>query len=138
MQPEYTVANKRVDYALRVDNHNKAFIELKKIGTDLEQHQEQLLNYSFQEGLRLAILTNGIGGGFICLCLRAVGNSASFTRLTFMIKTPMRSLRSSKIFFSKKTLFPGKRSKMPKTFRKQAKEGDNKEHDSESVEQARN
>lgn len=64
VQPEYTVANKRVDYALRVDNHNKAFIEVKKIGTDLEQHQEQLLNYSFQEGVRLAILTNGIAWWF--------------------------------------------------------------------------
>jgi predicted type IV restriction endonuclease len=64
VQPEYTVANKRVDYALRVNNHNKAFIEVKKIGTDLEQHQEQLLNYSFQEGVRLAILTNGIAWWF--------------------------------------------------------------------------
>lgn len=64
VQPEYTVAGKRVDYALRVNNHNKAFIEVKKIGTDLEQHQEQLLNYSFQEGVRLAILTNGIAWWF--------------------------------------------------------------------------
>jgi predicted type IV restriction endonuclease len=64
VQPEYTVATKRVDYALRVNNHNKAFIEVKKIGTDLEQHQEQLLNYSFQEGVKLAILTNGIAWRF--------------------------------------------------------------------------
>jgi predicted type IV restriction endonuclease len=64
VQPEYTVASKRVDYALRVNNHNKAFIEVKKLGTDLEKHQKQLLDYSFQEGVRLAILTNGIAWWF--------------------------------------------------------------------------
>lgn len=58
--PEYSVGNKRVDYALRYNNRNKVFIEVKKVGEDLERHQKQLLDYSFQEGVKLAILTNGI------------------------------------------------------------------------------
>lgn len=58
--PEYSIGGKRVDYALRHNNHNKVFIEVKKVKADLENHQEQLLNYSFQEGVKLAILTNGI------------------------------------------------------------------------------
>ena len=45
---------------LRISNANKAFIEVKKIGEELENHQEQLLNYSFQEGVKLATLTNGV------------------------------------------------------------------------------
>lgn len=57
--PEYSVAGKRVDYSLRINNANKVFIEVKKIGEELENHQEQLLNYSFQEGVKLSILTNG-------------------------------------------------------------------------------
>jgi hypothetical protein len=60
VHPEYPVGGKNVDYALRHDNHNKVFIEVKKVGEDLDRHQEQLLNYSFQEGVKLAILTNGI------------------------------------------------------------------------------
>ena len=60
VHPEFSVGGKRVDYALRHNNYNKVFIEVKKIGEDLEKHQEQLLNYSFQEGVKLAILTNGI------------------------------------------------------------------------------
>ncbi len=60
IRPEYTVGTKKVDYSLRFENHNKAFIEVKKIGADLEKHQEQLLIYSFQQGVRLAILTNGV------------------------------------------------------------------------------
>ena len=60
VNPEYSIAGKRVDFSLRHSNTNKAFIEVKKIGEDLEKHQEQLLNYSFQEGVKLSILTNGI------------------------------------------------------------------------------
>lgn len=58
--PEYSIAGKKVDFSLRYSNANKTFIEVKKIGEDLEKHQEQLLNYSFQEGVKLSILTNGI------------------------------------------------------------------------------
>ncbi|MDI6642189.1 MAG: type I restriction endonuclease [Elusimicrobiota bacterium] len=60
VQPEYSVSSKRVDYSLRINNTNKVFLEVKKVSEDLENHQEQLLNYSFQEGVKLAILTNGI------------------------------------------------------------------------------
>lgn len=58
--PEYSVSSQRIDYALRLHHSNKVFIEVKKIGEELERHQEQLLNYSFQEGVKLAILTNGV------------------------------------------------------------------------------
>jgi len=62
--PEYSIGTKRVDYSLRHDGRNKVFIEVKKVSEDLEKHQEQLLNYSFQEGVKLAILTNGISWWF--------------------------------------------------------------------------
>ncbi len=58
--PEYSVGTKRVDFALRIQGQNKVFLEIKRCSADLERHQEQLLNYSFQQGVRLAILTNGI------------------------------------------------------------------------------
>ncbi len=62
--PEYSVGGKRVDYALRHNGRNKVFIEVKKVNEDLEKHQEQLLNYSFQKGVKLTILTNGISWWF--------------------------------------------------------------------------
>lgn len=58
--PEYSVAGKRVDYSLRISGANKVFVEVKRTGEELENHQEQLLSYSFQQGVRLAILTNGV------------------------------------------------------------------------------
>ena len=58
--PEFTVDQKRVDYSLRINSKNKIFLEVKRIGEDLESHQEQLLEYSFKEGIQLAVLTNGL------------------------------------------------------------------------------
>ena len=57
--PEYTVGSRRVDYALRLGGANRVFIEVKRPSEDLEQHQQQLLDYCFQEGVKLAMLTNG-------------------------------------------------------------------------------
>ena len=58
--PEYSIRNGRVDYSLRINNLNKVFIEVKKVSEDLEKHQEQLLRYAFNHGVKLAILTNGV------------------------------------------------------------------------------
>jgi predicted type IV restriction endonuclease len=60
VKPEHSVSNKRVDYSLRINHLNKVFLEVKKVKEDLECHQKQLLDYSFQEGVRLAVLTNGV------------------------------------------------------------------------------
>ena len=57
--PEYTVGTKRVDYALRPGTPNAVFIEVKRPGENLERHQQQLLEYCFQEGVNLAVLTDG-------------------------------------------------------------------------------
>lgn len=60
VKPEYTIETKRVDFSLRIGGMNKAFLEVKRPSENLEQHQEQLLNYSFREGVKLAVLTNGM------------------------------------------------------------------------------
>ncbi len=60
VKPEYTVESKRVDFSLRINGANKAFIEVKRPSENLEPHQEQLLGYSFREGVKIAILTNGV------------------------------------------------------------------------------
>jgi predicted type IV restriction endonuclease len=57
--PEHTVGARRVDFALRAAGANKVFIEVKRASEDLEPHQEQLLSYSFTEGVKMAVLTNG-------------------------------------------------------------------------------
>jgi len=60
VRPEYPVAGTKVDYLLSHADKRKVFIEVKRAGEMLDRHQEQLLNYSFKEGVQLAVLTNGI------------------------------------------------------------------------------
>jgi predicted type IV restriction endonuclease len=56
--PEFAVQNGRVDYCLRIGKKNQAFVEVKR-ANDLQGHQEQLLDYAFRMGVKLAALTNG-------------------------------------------------------------------------------
>ena len=57
--PEYTVGTRRVDFALQPGSANAVFIEVKRPSENLGNHQRQLLEYCFQEGVKLAALTNG-------------------------------------------------------------------------------
>ena len=54
-----------------IGNTPQVFIEVKKGGEPLEKHQEQLLDYAFRQGIKVAILTNGVTWWFY-LPLRAV------------------------------------------------------------------
>lgn len=66
VKPEYSVEGKkgpegsRVDYCLKIKGKSEVFLEAKRPCEDLEKHQEQLLDYSFREGVDLAVLSNGI------------------------------------------------------------------------------
>ena len=51
--------NGRVDYCLKVGEKKGVFIEVKRPSENLEDHQEQLLEYAFRDGVEIAILTSG-------------------------------------------------------------------------------
>ena len=57
---EFSVRGGKVDYCLRGQMRNLVLIEVKRAGTDLGEHQEQLLRYAFDEGVPLAVLTDGL------------------------------------------------------------------------------
>lgn len=57
--PEYSVGSGRVDYCLKTGKQS-VFLEVKRANEELERHQEQLLDYAFRQGVKLAILTNGL------------------------------------------------------------------------------
>lgn len=58
--PEFPVEGRRVDFSLRLKHSNEVFIEVKRIGIDLDAYEKQLLDYSFKHGVELATLANGI------------------------------------------------------------------------------
>ncbi len=58
--PEYSVGTGRVDYCLKIGEQMSVFVEVKRMNEELEKHQEQLLEYAFREGVKIAVLTNGL------------------------------------------------------------------------------
>ena len=57
---EHPVRDGKVDYCLRGPRGPLVLIEVKRTGTALADHQEQLLGYAFREGVPLAALTDGL------------------------------------------------------------------------------
>ena len=57
---QYAVGKDRVDYALCADYGKKVLCEAKDASTVLGVHEQQLVNYAFEEGAELAVLTNGL------------------------------------------------------------------------------
>ena len=60
VSPEFNVGNGRVDYCLLINQKKRVFLEVKRASENLESHEKQLLEYSFTEGIDLAVLTNGL------------------------------------------------------------------------------
>lgn len=89
VKPEYTVESKRVDFALKINGLNKAFIEVKRPNENLEPHQEQLLGYSFKEGVKIAILTNGITWWFYLPLNEGSWEQRRFFTADFMEQSPV-------------------------------------------------
>ena len=59
IRPEYRTSGGIVDYAIFLNRRPVVFLEVKNPSHSLFAHQEQLLRYSYNEGVRLACLTNG-------------------------------------------------------------------------------
>lgn len=57
--PEKPSMGLTVDYCLTTKSSQEILVEAKAAGESLTKHEKQLLNYAFQEGVPLAILTNG-------------------------------------------------------------------------------
>lgn len=84
IRAEHGVGERRVDYALQINDENKIFIEAKKPEENLDNHQKQLLDYSFGEGVALAILTNGIEWWFYLPLKQGVWNDRRFDTLNLL------------------------------------------------------
>lgn len=64
VKPEYAVGADRVDFALRIKGATEVFIEVALPGENLITQQEKLLRCALQEGVKLALLTNGAAWWF--------------------------------------------------------------------------
>ncbi|MDP3623096.1 MAG: hypothetical protein Q8R66_04095 [Methanobacteriaceae archaeon] len=108
--PEFGVENKKVDYALRDVNFNKlnVFIEVKKVGEDLEKHQNQLLDYSFKQGVKLAILTNGMTWWFYLPLNEGSWEQRKFYTIEIQDQESEQIINNFQRFLQKKNVISGK------------------------------
>jgi predicted type IV restriction endonuclease len=60
VKPNLAVKTQVVDYALRKNKMNTIFIRVKKVSEELDSHQKEILGSAIAEGVKLAILTNGV------------------------------------------------------------------------------
>jgi hypothetical protein len=49
-----------VDYCLKTGERNSVYLEIKRMSEDLSRHESQLLKYAFEDGIEIAVLTNGL------------------------------------------------------------------------------
>ena len=106
--PEYTVENRRIDYSLRINNSNEFFIEAKGASEDLEKHEEQLLDYSFRQGVQLATLTNGITWWFYLPMKKGDWKTRKFYTIDILKQEPEDVVDKFVELLSKDTVKTGK------------------------------
>lgn len=108
VKPEQEAGGGNVDYALRLNNSNKVFIEVKRPSEDLENHQEQLLDYSFKKGVRLAILTNGLTWWFYLPLYEGSWHERKFYTIDMRQQVPDDVATKFIDFLSKENIHNGK------------------------------
>ncbi len=106
--PEYPVQKGRVDYALQINGEPKVFLEVKKIGEDLERHQEQLLQYAFARGIPLAVLTNGIGWWFYLPLLQGSWEQRKFYTIDLYDQASQSVAARFEQFLGKQSVLTGR------------------------------
>ncbi|HLG30534.1 MAG TPA: hypothetical protein VI387_10015 [Candidatus Brocadiales bacterium] len=108
VKPEQEAGGGNVDYALRLNNSNKVFIEVKRPSEDLENHQEQLLDYSFKKGVKLAILTNGLTWWFYLPLHEGSWHERKFYTIDMLQQEPDDIANKFIDFLSKENINNGK------------------------------
>ena len=86
--PEFSVGNRKVDYCLKLNGQSEVFIEVKRVTEDLDDHQEQLLEYAFRQGIALASLTNGVTWHFYLPMKKGSWTERKFYTIDLLTQEP--------------------------------------------------
>ena len=105
---EYSVGGGRVDYCLRAQERNLVLIEVKRAGTDLTEHQEQLLRYAFNGGVPLAALTDGLVWWLYLPTAEGSWEQRRFFRVDFSERRPADTAAALHRFLNRDDVVGGK------------------------------
>ncbi|UCF91830.1 MAG: hypothetical protein JSW39_26765 [Desulfobacterales bacterium] len=105
--PNYSVDDLTVDYALRINNDNQVFIEVKGIQEELDNHQKNLLNFALLEGVELSVLTNGMIWWFYLSSTKGGWEQKRFHAINIMHDDPEEILPNLTDFLSRDNVSKG-------------------------------
>lgn len=105
--PEFPIEGKRVDYCLKLHGSAQVLIEAKKAAENLEQHERQLLEYSFGQGVPLAVLTNGVMWWFYLPLKKGPWRERKFFAVDIASQEPIAAAQHLTEFLSKVAVTDG-------------------------------
>ena len=104
---EYPVEGGRIDYCLHANKSSQLFLEAKKPSEDLDRHTDQLLDYAFRHGVKLAILSNGITWSFYLPLTEGKWEHRRFYTIDILEQEPTEAATKFIDFLSKQNVFSG-------------------------------
>jgi hypothetical protein len=108
VKPDMTVKQHVVDYALRSDKMNIVFIDAKKVGEDLNRHQKDILDAAISEGVKLAVLTNGVKWWFYLTFQEGTSDQRRFCSVDLLNQKPSDAVRKLIGLLEKNNVSSGK------------------------------
>lgn len=108
IHPEYDVGGDKIAFSLMHNNSNKVFLEAKRVGTNLEKHQEHLLDYSAEYGVKIAVLCNGIDWWFSLPLLKRDWEEKRFHIIEIYEQDPEEIAQIFTDYLSKQNVISGK------------------------------
>lgn len=88
VKPDHAVKSFQVDFALRPDNLEAVFVGVEKVGEDLSRSQKELLGCAHKEGVKLAVLTNGVTWWFYLPFSEGAPEQKRFCALELLKQNP--------------------------------------------------
>ena len=111
IKPEYDVDGGKIDFSLRHKNASEVFIGIKKGVKALKKYQEELSIYAVQEGVKLAVLTDGITWWFCLPLLQGSPEEKRFHTIDLNERKAEEIAQNFEDFLSKKNVISGKAAK---------------------------
>jgi len=119
VSPNYSIGTRQIDYALRIKNENKVFINVKKAGESLEKYQKELFGQASKERIDFSILTNGVQWWFYLTLDKENLGQKKFCSLNFLSQDSDDIAGQLKDFLEKDQITKGEATKSAETILKQ-------------------
>ena len=116
--PEFSIGTGRIDYCLRINQTNSVFIEVKRTTEALERHEKQLLDYSFEYGVDIAILTNGLLWWFYLPLAGGEWHQRKFFTIDIRQQNPSAAAKHFEEFLNRASVSDGSAIKIAKSIKK--------------------